>query len=196
MLCISCSIFKKEIEILQASRQWDMPVEFLSSMLHMAPDKLDVRLRETLDAARIQDPDQKVLMAYGDCCSHMETFRSEPGTSRTEGLNCCEIILGRDAYRKLRREGAFFLMPEWALHWKKVFISQLGLLGPCAKAFMQDMHTRLIYLDTGIQPVPWVDLNEASDYLGLPVEVLPVSLDFLLASLQEAARSASPYDRT
>jgi hypothetical protein len=135
------------------------------------------------------------VMAYGDCCGHMEEFCSEPGISRTRGINCCEIILGRETYRKLRREGAFFLMPEWATRWKEIFAGQLGLSGPCAKAFMQDMHTRLIYLDTGIQPVPWDDLNEASGYLGLPVEVLPVSLDPLLASLREATRSASSHDR-
>lgn len=193
--CISCSIFKKEIEALQAARQWDLPVEFLTSMLHMIPERLGTRLRETLDATHHQHRDQDVVMAYGDCCGHMDTFESEPGTARTEGINCCEIILGRDVYRKLRREGAFFLMPEWALDWKKVFIGQLGLLGPCAKAFMQEMHTRLVYLDTGILPVPWPELLEASDYLGLPVEILSVSLDPLLANLQEAVRSASRHDR-
>ncbi|HEY3401668.1 MAG TPA: DUF1638 domain-containing protein [Geothrix sp.] len=192
--CIACSIFKKEIEALQASGQLDLPVEYLNSMLHMVPAKLEARLQESLGAARTQDPDQEVVMAFGDCCGHMEDFESEPGTSRTEGINCCEIILGRDAYRKLRREGAFFLMPEWALSWKKIFVGQLGLLGPCAKAFMQEMHTKLIYLDTGILPVPHADLEEASDFLGLPMEILPVSLDPLLASLKQAAHSARRHD--
>ena len=193
--CISCSIFKREIEALRASGQWDMPVEYLDSMLHMVPAKLEIHLQETLGAARRQEPNQEVVLAYGDCCGHMEDFESAPGTSRTVGINCCEIILGRDTYRKLRREGAFFVMPEWAPSWKKVFVGQLGLLGPCAMAFMQEMHTRLIYLDTGIQPIPWGELNEAADYLGLPVDVLAVSLDPLLASLREATRSASLHVR-
>ncbi len=193
-LCISCSIFRKEIEALQASGRLDLPVEYLTSMLHMIPAKLEERLQETLGALRAGDRDQEVVMAYGDCCGHMDTFESEPGTARTEGINCCEIILGHDAYRKLRREGAFFFMPEWALSWKKIFVSQLGLLGPCAKTFMQEMHTKLVYLDTGILPVPHAELQEASEFMGLPVEILPVSLDPLLASLQQAVRSARHPD--
>jgi len=189
-LCISCSIFRKEIEALQASGQLNLPVEFLNSMLHMVPARLEARLQEALGSARSRDPEPDVVLAYGDCCGHMDTFESAPGTGRTEGINCCEIILGSETYRKLRKEGAFFLMPEWALSWRQIFVGQLGLLGPCAKAFMQEMHSRMIYLDTGLVPVPHAALEEASEFLGLPVEILPVSLDPLLASLQQAARSA------
>lgn len=192
--CISCSIFRKEIEALQASGQLDLPVEFLTSMLHMVPVKLEARLQEALGSARVQDPDRDMVMAYGDCCGHMDTFESEPRTARTEGINCCEIILGRETYRKLRKEGAFFLMPEWALSWKQIFVGQLGLLGPCAKTFMQEMHSRMIYLDTGLVPIPHAALVEASEFLGLPVEILPVSLDPLLASLKQAAQSANRHD--
>lgn len=192
-ICISCSIFRREIEALQASGRLDLPVDYLNSMLHMVPAKLETRLQETIGQARNQDPDRDVVLAFGDCCGHMEELGSGPGTSRTEGINCCEIILGHEAYRQLRREGAFFLMPEWAKSWKKVFMGQLGLLGPCAKAFMQEMHTRLVYLDTGVEPVPHAELAEASEFLGLPVEILPVSLDPLLASLEQAARAARTH---
>ncbi len=191
--CIACSIFRKEIEALHASGQLDLPVEFLNSMLHLVPAKLEGRLKNALETSREQHPNEDVVLAYGDCCGHMEAFEAEPGTARTEGINCCEIVLGRETYRKLRKEGAFFLMPEWALAWKQVFVSQLGLLGPCAKTFMQEMHTRMIYLDTGLIPVPHESLREASDFLGLPVEIRPVSLEPLLASLKRAAASADRH---
>lgn len=194
-LCIACSIFRKEIEALQASGQLDQPMEFLPSMLHMVPARLETRLQEALGAARSEVAEREVVLAYGDCCGHMETFEAEPGTARTEGINCCEIVLGRETYRRLRKEGAFFLMPEWALTWKQIFVGQLGLLGPCAKTFMQEMHTRLIYLDTGLISVPHKALQEASEFLGLPLEILPVSLEPLLASLQQAAHDASRHDR-
>jgi len=193
-LCIACSIFRKEIEALRASGQLDLPVEFLNSMLHMVPAKLETSLQSALGAARTEDSDRTVVLAYGDCCGHMDTFEAEPGTARTEGINCCEIILGSETYRRLRKEGAFFLMPEWALSWKKVFVGQLGLLGATAKSFMQEMHSRLIYLDTGLVPVPHADLEEASAFLGLPVEIMSVSLDPLLASLNQAIQAARAHD--
>lgn len=185
-LCISCSIFRKEIEALRASGKLDLPVDYLNSMLHLVPSKLEGQLEQALAAA--QESGQEVVLAYGDCCGHMEEFGTQPGVHRTEGINCCEIVLGHETYRKLRREGAFFLMPEWALSWKKVFISQLGLMGPCAKSFMQEMHTKLIYLDTGVLPIPQAELAEASEFLGLPVEILPVSLEPLLANLQQSLK--------
>jgi len=192
-LCIACSIFRKEIEALHASGRLDLPVEFLNSMLHMVPARLEARLGTALELARHQDSDREVVLAYGDCCGHMDTFESAPGTARTTGINCCEILLGSETYKRLRKEGAFFLMPEWALSWKQVFVGQLGLLGPGARTFMQEMHTRLIYLDTGLIPVPQEALAEASEFLGLPVEILPVSLDPLLASLKQAAQAADRH---
>ena len=134
--CLACSIFRKEIESLQASGRLDLAVEYLNSMLHMVPEKLEARLREALEATRQGDPDQEVVLAFGDCCGRMEALEATPGTRRTQGINCCEILLGCEAYRQLRREGAFFLLPEWAHAWRQVFVGQLGLLGPNAQAFM------------------------------------------------------------
>lgn len=192
--CLACSIFRREIEALRASGRLELPVEYLPSMLHMVPARLDARLEVAMAATRKEAPDTPLVLAYGDCCGHMADYEARPGAGRTQGINCCEIVLGSETYRRLRREGAFFLMPEWALEWKKVFVGQLGLLGPCAREFMQELHTRLVYLDTGILPVPHATLAEAGDFLGLPVEVLPVSLDPLLASLQQALQAAGARD--
>ena len=41
-------------------------------------------------------------------------------------------------------------------------MGELGLLGPTARTFMREMHSRLIYLDTGLVPVPNADLSEAT----------------------------------
>jgi hypothetical protein len=134
----------------------------------------------------------EVLLAYGDCCPHMLDLESGPGLARTEGINCCEIILGSEAYRRMRREGAFFLMPEWTVSWRKVFKSELGLFGENATEFMKDMHTRLVYLDTGLIPVPEKELEDLKVFTGLPLEILPVSLDPLLAKFREAMARAAP----
>ena len=192
--CIACSIFKNEIEALRAAGRLDLPADYLPSMLHMVPERLETRLQTALAEARREEPGAAIVLAYGDCCGHMEELAEGPGQARPEGINCCEILLGSETYRALRREGAFFLMPEWALGWKKVFVNQLGLLGPCAREFMREMHSRVVYLDTGILPVPEAELAEASAFLGLPVEVRPVSLDPLLASLEQAAHAARAHD--
>jgi hypothetical protein len=79
-LCISCSIFRREIEALQASGKLDLPADYLNSMLHLVPTRLEANLEQALAAAR--DAAQEVVLAYGDCCGHMEGF----GTHSRVGL--------------------------------------------------------------------------------------------------------------
>ena len=163
-----------------------VPVKFLSSMLHMAPDILDRTLMEVV--ARETAQGHRVVLAFGDCCAHMEDFQDPQRIERTAGINCCEIVLGTEEYRRLRKEGAFFIMPEWALRWREVFHAGLGLSAPNAQELMKEMHTRMIYLDTGQLPIPQEQLAEMVEYTGLPLEIKSVSLAPLLANLQESLR--------
>ena len=184
-VCIACSIFRNEIERLQSEAKLDLPVRFLGSMLHMVPEKLEKRLQEVVEEERAKG--NEVVLAYGDCCPNMTDMGSAEGVERTQGFNCPEIILGKETYRKMRREGVFFILPEWTLMWRKVFQGTLGLLGGTAQDFMKEMHTRLVYLDTELVPVPEKELAEISEYCGLPVERMKVTLEPLLASLMKAA---------
>lgn len=188
-VCIACSIFRNEIERLQAEAKIDLPVRFLGSMLHMVPEKLEKRLLEVVEEERAKG--NEVVLAYGDCCPNMTGMGSAEGVERTQGFNCPEIILGKETYRNMRRDGVFFLLPEWTLMWRKVFEGTLGLLGGTAQDFMKEMHTRLVYLDTELVPVPEKELAEISEYCGLPVERMKVSLEPLLASLINAATRVS-----
>jgi hypothetical protein len=181
--CIACSIFRQEIRRLQEAGSLAVPVKFLSSMLHITPDILDRTLKEVV--ARETAQGNRVVMAFGDCCAHMEGFEDPQKAIRTTGINCCEIVLGTEEYRRLRKDGAFFVMPEWAQRWQEVFHEALGLSPANAREFMKEMHTRLIYLDTGQMPIPQDKLAEMVEYTGLPLEIRAVSLEPLLANLQE-----------
>ncbi len=160
-------------------------------MLHMVPEKLEKRLQEVVEEERTKG--HEIVLAYGDCCPNMNGIGSAKGVDRTQGFNCPEIILGKETYRKMRREGVFFLLPEWTLMWRQVFQGTLGLLGGTAQDFMKEMHTRLVYLDTELVPVPEKELAEISEYCGLPMERMKVSLEPLLASLIKAA-SQVPHE--
>lgn len=184
VVCVACSIFRRELESLRESGEIDFPIRYLDSMLHMQP----LELRRRLDAA-IDDPRPQgstVLLVYGECHNHMNEYELGPGVRRVKGRNCVEIILGGDRYRALRRAGTFFLLPEWTLRWREVFEKELDLPEKIAKDFMRGMHTKLLYLDTGQVPVPTEHLEEASEVLGLPCEVLRVELEHLLAGIREA----------
>lgn len=181
---VGCGVLEAEIRALMDECWPDCKLKHLSSMLHMRPVKLGTALESVLGKA-LEHGNGAVLI-YGDCCPHMAALAERPGTARTEGVNCCELLLGHDEYFQLLREGAFFLLPEWARRWRKVFTTELGLDQTNAASFMQDMHTKLVYLDTGIVPVPEENLKDCAEFVGLPYEIRPTPLDNLKTALEEA----------
>lgn len=184
IILISCSIFLNEVNALWEANWLNHPLRFQSSMLHMHPEQLGPRLRSLVE--REVQAGNRVVLLYGDCCGLMADMEAMPGVVRIRGKNCCEILLGNEAYRRLSHEGAFFLLPEWAHRWHHIFGTELGLNHENATSFMQDMHKKLVYLDTGVVPVPEATLQACSAYCGLPYEVYPVSLEHLREAILEA----------
>lgn len=182
LLC--CSALAGEVRSL-APRRWPGAVVLAQdSMLHMRPDELGRAVAAALD----REEGTPVLLVYGDCAAALETLEERPGIDRVRALNCCELLLGRDAYRRRSREGAFFLLPEWARRWRSVFEVELGLSGCDAASLMREMHRTLVYLDTGVGEVPTGELAACSEAFGLPLEILPVTLDALAQAVDEGLR--------
>lgn len=168
---VSCGIFRSELDALEQAGKFPWPVRYLDSMLHMHPDLLEQNLTTLVESL----PGRPIVLLFGDCQARMDQLAARPGVRRVEGHNCCEIILGGEEYRRMRREGVFFLLPEWSARWKEAFRDELGFVtSESARLFMQEMHRRIVYLDTGVMPVPTETLEEIGSYFGLPVEVMAV----------------------
>ncbi len=182
---VGCGILRKEFELLPKSVKDRFSAQFLDSLLHMNP----AHLEQSLISIKASQQDRGIVFLYGDCCPGMEELSSGEGKSRTAGLNCIEIYLGRDAYRKLRKEGTFFLMPEWARRWKEIFQRELGFETPeSAREFMGASMTKALYIDTGSESIPEDELAEFAEYTGLPVSIQQVGTEHLLEALDEAYR--------
>jgi len=176
LVIIACSIFRYELEYLQREGKLHVPVVYLDSMLHMHPDELQVLLDARIEAYK----NFKIILMFGDCHARMIDYEKNPGILRTPGINCCEIILGSDKYKKLRRDGAFILLPEWAVRWQEAFIGYLGFKNSKSiKPFMHEMHNKLVYVDTGLQDRDKTLFDEISGFLGLPLEIYNCSINEL-----------------
>jgi len=175
-IIVACSIFKKEIEYLKSIGKIEIPVIYVNSMLHMEPQKLQGILDKKIDEYK----DYKIVLVFGDCHARMLDYGKNKNIVRTQGINCCEIFLGSEKYREFRKEGAFILLPEWADRWKEVFIDYMGFKNSKQiKPFMNEMHKKLIFVDTGYNKVNNSLLNEISDFLGLPLEICNSSINEL-----------------
>lgn len=181
--CVACSIFKRELEALREQGKISLPTHYVNSMMHMRPAKLNKLLDSVIK--KQEEKSHKTLVLYGECHNHMDDYEHNSNITRVCGCNCIEILLGHETFKKLLKEGAFFLLPEWTKRWREVFQYELGLEGDIAREFMQEMHTRFIYLDTKLAPVPIDTLKEITRELGLPYEIMPITLDNLLQEINK-----------
>ncbi len=185
---LCCGVVRAEMEELLRRGLIDGELIFLDSMLHMDPPQLEAKLTETLKQNRAQ-PGFLVLV-YGDCSAHMLDLVRSFHVGRVAVINCAQLLLGRDRYRRLMHEEAFLVLPEWARRWEHIMKSELGLTKEVAQGLMGENRGVLVYLDTGLSPVPELHLAAFSAYTGLPWRIEMVTLDCMLAALLEAQTGA------
>lgn len=191
--CLSCGVFKKEIEALVKQGRLACNIITLDSMLHLNPEKLEQVIYRVIKSRPV---DEYTLLLFGDCHPHMHELQEHEHMSKVSGINCCEILLGHKEYRKLQKERAFIFLPEWTLRWQEVFIRELGFSKPeIAQVFMKEHCTRLVYIDTGVIGVPEKALQEISDYFDMPVDVMPISLDVFLEGINKAQQKFKGGDK-
>ena len=181
---LSCGVLRDELEALHRSGQLGGSLLFLDSMLHMHPRKLETALESALKQSVSRG--ERLVLVYGDCCSLMLDLVRQYQVGRVNAINCAQMLLGRARYHELMLAQSFILLPEWALRWKEVMQSELGLSPSVARDLMRENRKEVVYLDTGLQPVPHAELEGCAAYSGLPWRVEPITLDHLLALLREA----------
>ncbi len=185
---LSCGVVRAELEALHRQGLIRGRLHFLDSMLHMDPPRLETALTAALEQ-RLQTPACLVLV-YGDCCSRMLDLVTSYRVGRIDAINCAQLLLGRDRYRHLMREGAFLVLPEWADRWERIMQDELGLTHPIAQDLMREHRSSLVYLDTGLVPVPHRQMTDFSAYSGLPWRIETVTLDTMLQLLLTAEADA------
>lgn len=185
---LSCGVVRAEMEELKRRGKIGGELIFLDSMLHMNPPKLEAKLLAAL--TQRADATGRLVLVYGDCTARMLDLTRSFKVGRVNVINCAQLLLGRDRYRQLMHDEAFIVLPEWARRWEHIMKSELGLSQEVAHGLMGENRGVLVYLDTGLLPVPEQQLVEFAAYSGLPWRVESISLDCMLATLLEAEAGA------
>lgn len=169
---IACSILKKEIEYLITEGFLPNNINYIDSINHIYPKKI----QSEIDNLTKTNESNQTIIIFGDCSPYMCDTEKKQNVIRLKALNCCEIITGKELYKKYIKEGAFFLFPEWVERWKEVFKNHLGLSEENAKYLMKEFHKKLVYINTNLVPIPYNTLDEISDFTGLKYEILNIDL--------------------
>jgi hypothetical protein len=178
---LSCGVLRAELQELHRRGAIDGELLFLDSMLHMDPPALEARLTDLLK----ERPKSAacLILVYGDCSAGMLDLVRNYRVGRVPVINCVQLLVGKERYRQLMREEAFVVLPEWSHRWEHIVKDELGLNQVVAHGLIGENRKVLVYLDTGLAPVPEEHLRAFSAYTGLPWRVDVVELDAMLASL-------------
>ncbi len=185
---LCCGVVQAEMEHLHRQGLIKGELLFLDSMLHMDPQKLETVLTSALENK--SGKDNYLVIVYGDCSAHMLDLVRRFKVGRVNAINCAQLLLGRDRYRQLMREEAFMVLPEWSKRWEHIMKNELGLNGSVAHDLLGENRGVLVYLDTGLVPVPEQELVQFSAFSGLPWRVESITLYNMLAALLKAEEDA------
>ncbi len=181
---VACSILKREIEYMRSTGIFSFEVEYIDSSLHMSPMSLSDKMKETVD--RLLSSGARVLLIYGDCHPFMIDITAQAPVVRTKACSCVELLLGKTEYKKLMKEDAFVLLPEWVVRRRQILMNIPGYKKTDSQNLTKGFHKKLVFLDTGIYPVSQEDIQECSDIFGLSCETKTISLDVFRDTIYRA----------
>ncbi|HEY8095597.1 MAG TPA: diguanylate cyclase [Methylobacter sp.] len=98
---------------------------------------------------------------------------------------CFELLLGPADLSSLLSQGCHLLTPCMLDTWTEN-VEAWGFSPEAAREYFGESVSRFVVLDAGVQPVAPDVLSEITSYTGCPVEVLPISLDYLRLMLRHA----------
>ena len=124
------------------------------------------------------------LKVLGGACQRLQTADIAEASHVHPQSTCFDILLGPETTEELVREGCHILTPAMIQNWRAV-AQGWGFTDQSAKSFFEESGSRLVLLDTGCGPSCETELQQFSDYTGLDIEILPITLDYTRLYLRQ-----------
>lgn len=195
---VSCGTLSLELNHLRANGFLNADkILYTKPGLHEHPLELAKQLKKQLRHAKHYS--SKVIVVYGKRCyvdsrdyyKTIDTLIQEEGegTSRIEMANCFDALTDGEEREKISNgEKIYWLTTGWVKYWKQIFKDwDIGLTNETFpkndKAIVLDA---LNYFDECCQSHP-EKILEFSDWMKIPIESYPISLNRLKKLLAEQA---------
>ncbi len=125
------------------------------------------------------DKGNQDALALGSCClSGLDGFPGGRGWGRCVRVEICFQMLAPIGQLRLQIEhGAYLISPGWLADWRR-HIGEWGGDRATAARLFGESSSKLVLLDTGVDPGSAARLKELAEFLGRPAETVPVGLDY------------------
>ena len=169
---LGCSIMEREVDYLIKKSRLNVEIKYLDCALHAFPERLCAEIESCLD-----NIGNTVLIYGSKCCAHIEKVAAEHGAVLIGAGNCIEMILGPDITGQERYKRAFFLTAGWFAKWYLMVKKTLKWDRNSARLNF-GYCDRMLFVDTGLIEISDREIQDISDYTGLPVEKYKTDLGY------------------
>lgn len=173
---ITCPIFAKELAAVLSQTTAAPIVKLLDYRVHFSAEIMAKEAAKGVATAG--EEGAAISFLVGRECESLQPLSDISGSCGgllPDGLNCIEIILGREKARELQENRSTVMTPAWIEmitnsiadgHWTVEDVRiNLG------------MYDRIILLDFGLEPLADEMILEFFELTQVPIEIMPVSLD-------------------
>ena len=115
----------------------------------------------------------------------MRKFLSHHHTIRAQGQNCIVMLLGYENFITELKQGAYFLLEDWALNWEPMITECFGRNIAVIRDIFHSSHKKIIAIRTPCSNNFTEAAQSVSDFLDLPLKWLNVSLEHLEKTLAD-----------
>ena len=173
---LACSTYQREFETIIQSEGWK------AIQLHTFPQacihsQLRKQAAEQIRLAGEKYDSQSLFVCK--CFAVPDTIDLGLSSAQICQLDQCFYMLtSRHLVDHLIKQGAYLLTPGWLDNWRS-HLERWGFDQTTGRKFFQECTKKFILLDTLVNAHSPALLQELGEYLDLPVETLPIGLDFL-----------------
>lgn len=91
---------------------------------------------------------------------------------------CLDTLIDKTLINYFSSQGYYLITNDWLNNYNYIFESW-GFNKSTVSEFFKETTKKILLLDTGAGIINYSKVNELSDYINIPVEILPISLDHL-----------------
>jgi hypothetical protein len=205
---LSCGIFQPELEKILPGVRMELAdcgidVSFVAPALHVDYKKLKAGISEGLesletragDAEYAKNGGREKLLLYGSMCHpDIAQIAGEHAAIYPSQGNCIDMFLSPEEKKRIEGgDNVFFMTGGWFKYWRDIFQQGQGWDSIDARINF-GRYDKILVLDSGSHDISEEELFEFFDYIQVPIDIEPITLDYFRKLVADICRRAAGAD--
>jgi hypothetical protein len=189
---LSCGIYRLELEKILPEIREELNADLLIRYLPPALDVHENRLAEAVTEG-LRDLGRPAALLYGRMChTNMAGIAGDAGALHLRTANCVEAFLSPEKKREMDAAGnVYYLTMSGLTLWREIYLQGHGWDAVDARINFGSFD-KIVVLDCGLFEITDEALFDFFEFTQVPVEVMPISLDYFKGVVLDICRKLIP----